>query len=205
MLQEPVLDIELKENMQALLKMDELKSMLPRDVHGFLNQSKSCKSSTELVYLQQCQYKLSRHSRQQDGTYPVYQRPVPSLNQERELLQQPAQEVVLESPRVRRHDLLPVSQYPYLSFPPARFLWREEGGRSGAMVVEQRCARPWAGATGFNGIWGGRAWRLYSGSAAVKYAIPGVPVDPCATKEQCHHDEWLDEGSNAHSYLDGER
>ena len=50
-LQEPALDVEFEENVEALLEVDELQSMAAGDIHGALNHRYSTEGTSELVYL----------------------------------------------------------------------------------------------------------------------------------------------------------
>lgn len=51
MLQEPMLNVELKEDVEPLLQMDESQSMLASHIDRLIYKSKSCKSTSELIYL----------------------------------------------------------------------------------------------------------------------------------------------------------
>lgn len=52
MFEEPVLDVQFDEDVEPLLKMDELEGMSPRNVDGaFVYQVDSCESAAELIHL----------------------------------------------------------------------------------------------------------------------------------------------------------
>lgn len=75
-------------------------------------------------------------------TYPVDQRPVPRLGQERKLLQHAAQQPVLEDERVGRHDHPPVPEQLQLAPPQRRLLEGRERWRRARAPAVGRGAPP---------------------------------------------------------------
>lgn len=53
-LHEEVLDLEFVEDVETLLEVDELQSMVPRDVHGAFDYGDGRECATKLVDLRRC-------------------------------------------------------------------------------------------------------------------------------------------------------
>lgn len=96
---EELLNGQFPEDMPSLLQSDQLKSMLPSHVHSALYYSQSCECSAQLIH-------------------PVDQCPIPRLDQERELSENPAEESVAEYSRVRRIDSSSAAKEPEVSRSP---------------------------------------------------------------------------------------
>jgi hypothetical protein len=91
------------EDVHLLLKVDDLQCVMSRYIDGTLNERKSTNCSAYLIY-------------------PIYQSPIPSFYQKWELLQQAAQETLLENPRIRRRDSLLEPPQSKFTTPPFVFL-----------------------------------------------------------------------------------
>ena len=115
-LQEPALDVEFEEDVEALLEVNELQGMSAGDVHGALNHRHGAEGASKLVYL--CMLVGCCKAHLAVDAYPVDQSPIPCLNQERELLEQLTQKVVLEPSGVWRCDLFAKSKDSHLTCSP---------------------------------------------------------------------------------------
>lgn len=124
--EEPLLDRELPEDVQALLEVDDLQSMLASDVDGALDESEGGEGASDLVD-------------------PVEKSPVPSLSKEGELLQDAAQQAVLEDESIGGRDDAAEAKDLQLAAAKGRDLVREQRrGRAGAPAVGRRAATVWA-------------------------------------------------------------
>jgi hypothetical protein len=122
LLKEPLLNGNLPKYIQSLLEMNDLKGMSASYVDGAFNKSQGAKGSSKLVNLEEhCPNVSDTKTARQDSvltTYPVDERPIPRLCQKGELLQDTAEEAVLEDDCVGRgHDPF---ESKYLEFAPAQ-------------------------------------------------------------------------------------
>lgn len=198
--EEPVLEGEFVEEVEALFEVNELEGVGAGDVDGGFDEGEGREGAAELVdLLGLTGYSTRRRTVEEDRrkTHPVYQSPIPGLDQKRKLLQQPTQEVAFKPPRIRRHDLPSEPQNTYLALPPVGLLLRQQRGRS-PVPIEQRSAGPRARTTGSRGRGRRRSRRVRGVATAVEDAVFRVAVDPCAAEEEGHHDQWFHEGADAH-------
>lgn len=107
--EEPLLDRQLPEDVQSLLEVDELKSMATGDIDSALDEGQCSDGTADLID-------------------PVNLEPVPRLNEERKLLEDTAQEAVLEDERVGCGDDALVAEELQLATAQSRLLVSGESG-----------------------------------------------------------------------------
>lgn len=88
---EELLNGDLPEDVQSFLQIDELKGMTTGNMNCAFNECDRREGSSELVYLRSSGSASLHFSSRNSCTHPVYQCPVPGLNQERELVQHPTE------------------------------------------------------------------------------------------------------------------
>jgi hypothetical protein len=125
-LEEPLLEAYLPEDVELLLEMDELESMLAGDIDGALNKCEGCECPTQLVNLRWISDSRKPYLQ---SAYPVDEGPVPCLSKEGKPLENTAQEAVLEDECVRGGDDALVAEEVNLASTECRLFLSEEFGR----------------------------------------------------------------------------
>lgn len=173
-LEEPLLEGQLPEDAEALLEVDDLEGMLAGDINGTLHEGDGSEGAAELVD-------------------PVDEGPVPGLDEEGELLEDAAQDTILEDEGVGGRDEAPVAEDLELATAQRGDLVGDQGRcRAGAPAVGRRAAL-------VTGLVAPLVAGIGSptGPAAPKVIVL-VAVEPGTAEEEADDHEGLEECADGH-------
>lgn len=188
-LHKELLDGDLIEDAQTLLGRNDLQRVPARRVDGALDDPYGGRGSSQLIdlYFLIRRGRLEAHPRTSKWqTYPVDQRPIPTLNQEGEALEQAAQEVALEPARVGRGQRHAEGSEADLPLAPARLLGDQQTGRHAACLDID-------GHGHVHGALGGPAHLARASSSA----RVGMAIDPRPADQQRDDHQGFCDGADA--------